>query len=98
MGPLLVVLLRALIFSCVFQFSVPGFPLCLVYNGALFGFFGRDAGVNVNDILNGTSLVGGMCIPGFVFPVDHIISDFIGLLFDLTTVLLIVLVAHSPFC
>ena len=82
LNPLLMMLLQTLVFSYMFRFDIPNFPLYLICGNTLFNFFNESKKVYV---------------PKFIFPISRVVSSFVNLLFSLAAILLVMLITRSPF-
>jgi len=94
--PLLMMLLQTAIFSYMFRFDIPNFPLYLICGNTLFTFFNESTNTGMGSVLGNSSLIKKVYIPKFIFPLSRVVSAFVNLLFSLAAVLLVMLLTRAP--
>ena len=95
--PLLMMLLQTLVFSYMFRFDIPNFPLYLICGNTLFNFFNESTNMGMGSVLGNASLIKKVYVPKFIFPISRVVSSFVNLLFSLAAILLVMLITRSPF-
>ena len=98
LNPLLMMLLQTLVFSYMFRFDIPNFPLYLICGNTLFNFFNESTNMGMGSVLGNASLIKKVYVPKFIFPISRVVSSFVNLLFSLAAILLVMLITRSPFC
>jgi ABC-2 type transport system permease protein len=90
MQPLLFFGVLYLVFAVIVNFNkgVPDFPVILLMNIVLFGFFQAGTGSSIASVVMRESLVRKMHFPRLVIPLSTVITVSINLLFNLIVVLL----------
>ena len=88
LNPLLMMLLQTLVFSYMFRFDIPNFPLYLICGNTLFNFFNESTNMGMGSVLGNSSLIKKVYVPKFIFPISRVVSSFVNLLFSLA--------AHHP--
>ena len=81
LNPLLMMLLQTLVFSYMFRFDIPNFPLYLICGNTLFNFFNESTNMGMGSVLGNASLIKKVYIPKFIFPISRVMSSFVNLLF-----------------
>ena len=97
LNPLLMMLLQTLVFSYMFRFDIPNFPLYLICGNTLFNFFNESTNMGMGSVLGNASLIKKVYVPKFIFPISRVVSSFVNLLFSLAAILLVMLIPRSPF-
>ena len=92
LNPLLMMLLQTLVFSYMFRFDIPNFPLYLICGNTLFNFFNESTNMGMGSVLGNASLIKKVYVPKFIFPISRVVSSFVNLLFSLAAILLVVVV------
>ena len=96
LNPLLMMLLQTLVFSYMFRFDIPNFPLYLICGNTLFNFFNESTNMGMGSVLGNASLIKKVYVPKFIFPISRVVSSFVNLLFSLAAILLVMLITRSP--
>ena len=97
LNPLLMMLLQTLVFSYMFRFDIPNFPLYLICGNTLFNFFNESTNMGMGSVLGNASLIKKVYIPKFIFPISRVMSSFVNLLFSLAAIVLVMVITRSPF-
>jgi ABC-2 type transport system permease protein len=94
MQPLLFFGVLYFVFAVLLAFSrgVPDFPVLLLMNIVLFGFFQAGTGSSITSVLTRESLVRKMHFPRLVIPVATVLTVFFNLVFNLIVVVLFMLI------
>ena len=92
LNPLLMMLLQTLVFSYMFRFDIPNFPLYLICGNTLFNFFNESTNMGMGSVLGNASLIKKVYVPKFIFPISRVVSSFVNLLFSLAAILLVMLI------
>ena len=70
LNPLLMMLLQTLVFSYMFRFDIPNFPLYLICGNTLFNFFNESTNMGMGSVLGNASLIKKVYVPKFIFPIS----------------------------
>ena len=97
LNPLLMMLLQTLVFSYMFRYDIPNFPLYLICGNTMFNFFNESTNMGMGSVLGNASLIKKVYIPKFIFPISRVLSSFVNLLFSLAAIVLVMLITRSPF-
>ena len=89
LNPLLMMLLQTLVFSYMFRFDIPNFPLYLICGNTLFNFFNESTNIGMGSVLGNASLIKKVYIPKFIFHIRRVMSSFVNLLFSLAAIELV---------
>ncbi|HIZ41499.1 MAG TPA: ABC transporter permease [Candidatus Gemmiger excrementigallinarum] len=96
LNPLLMMLLQTLVFSYMFRFDIPNYPLYLICGNTLFNFFNESTNMGMGSVLGNSSLIKKVYVPKFIFPISRVVSSFVNLLFSLVAIVLVMLITRSP--
>lgn len=96
LNPLLMMAVTAMVFSTLFRFDVPNYPLYLLTGQILFTFYAESTGFAMGSILDNGGLIRKIYIPKYLFPLSRVISSCVNLLFTFPALILIILVTGHP--
>jgi ABC-2 type transport system permease protein len=93
MQPLLFFGVLYLVFAVIVQFNkgVVDFPVLLLMNIVLFGFFQQATGASIMSVVQRENLVRKMHFPRLVIPLATVVTQAINLAFNLTVVVIFML-------
>lgn len=94
LNPLMMMCVMVLVFSNVFRFDIPNFPLYLICGQTLFGFFSESTTMAMGSILGNASLLKKVYVPKFVFPISRVMSSFVTLSFSLLAIIIVLLFSN----
>lgn len=94
LNPLLMMVVLTIVFSTMFRFDIPNYPVYLLAGQLLFAFFSESTSMAMNSIINGASLIKKVYLPKYIFPLSRVLSSFTTMVFSLLA-LFIVMVATS---
>lgn len=96
LNPLLMMLVMTAVFSQIFKFDVPNFPLYYLIGSTIWGFFSEATNSCIMSILSASSLIKKVYIPKYIFPLEKILFAFINMIFSLVAVAFIFLITRTP--
>jgi ABC-2 type transport system permease protein len=96
LSPLLMMLVMTAVFSHIFRFNIPNFPVYFLCGNVVFTFFSESTSMAMTSILQGAGLIKKVYIPKFIFPLSKIISSFVNLMYSLIAVVIIILITKTP--
>jgi len=91
LNPLLTMIVMTLVFSYMFRFDIPNYPLYLICGQTLFGFFNEATNRAMTAILDNGMLIKKVYIPKYIFPVAKVASCFATMSFSLVAILIVML-------
>lgn len=94
LNPLLMMIVLTAVFSNMFRFDIPNFPIYLLSGQILFNFFSEATTVSMNSIIGSGGLIKKVYVPKYIFPLSRVISSFVTLLFSLVAIIIVVLVTN----
>ena len=97
LNPLLMMIVMTIVFSYMFRFDIPNYPLYLICGQTLWGFFNESTNVAMYSILRNGSLIKKVYIPKYIFPISRVLSSFVTMSFSLVAILIVMVFTKSPF-
>ena len=97
LNPLLMMLVMTLIFSYMFRFDIPNYPLYLICGQTLFAFFNESTNSAMFSVIQNGSLIRKVYIPKYIFPISKVVSSFVTMSFSLVAILIVMLVTRTGF-
>lgn len=97
LNPLLMMIVMSLVFSYMFRFDIPNYPLYLICGQTLFTFFNESTNNAMFSVIQNGSLIKKVYIPKYIFPVSKVASSFVSMLFSLVAILIVMLVTGTGF-
>jgi ABC-type polysaccharide/polyol phosphate export permease len=92
LNPLLMMIVLTAVFSNIFKFDIPNFPVYLLSGQIIFNFFSEATSMAMSSILNGGSLIKKVYIPKYIFPISRVLSSFVTLIFSLAALVVVIVV------
>ncbi len=96
LNPLLMMIVMTIVFSYMFRFDIPNYPLYLICGQTLFTFFNESTNLSMYSVINNASLIKKVYIPKYIFPVSKVVSSFITMSFSLVAILIVMLFTGTP--
>lgn len=97
LNPLLMMCVLTLVFSTLFRFDIPNYPVYLLSGQLLYNFFSESTSMAMGAILGSASLIKKVYVPKYIFPLSKLISSFITMLFSLVALVVVMVVTGSEF-
>lgn len=97
LNPLLMMAIMSLVFSYMFRFDIPNYPLYLICGQTLWTFFSESTTMAMNSITGNGALIRKVYIPKYIFPFSRVLSSFVTVSFSLAAILIVMLVTRVPF-
>ena len=91
LNPLLMMTIMSLVFSYMFRFSIPNYPLYLICGQTLWSFFNESTNMAMTSVIYSGSLIRKVYIPKYIFPLSRVLSSFVTMSFSLTAILIVML-------
>lgn len=96
LNPLLMMVVMSVVFSYMFRFDIPNYPIYLITGQIMFTFFSESTNMAMNAIIGNVSLIKKVYVPKYIFPISRVLSCFVTLLFSLAAVVIVMLFTHTP--
>ncbi len=97
LNPLMMMVIMTIVFSNMFRFDIPQYPVYLLCGQLVFNFFAESTNMAMSSILGGAGLIKKVYIPKYIFPVSRILSCFATMLFALVALFIVMCVMDVPF-
>lgn len=96
LNPLLMMTVMSVVFSYMFRFDIPNYPLYLICGQTLWTFFNESTNMAMHSVLQNGSLIRKVYIPKYIFPISRVLSSFVTMGFSLVAILIVMLVTRVP--
>ena len=97
LNPLLIMTVLTIVFSQMFRFSIPNYPVYLLAGQLIFGFYSEATRMAMNSILGSAALIKKIYLPKYIFPVSRVLSSFTTMSFSLAALFIVMLATKSGF-
>ncbi len=94
LNPLMMMAVMSYVFSYMFRFDVPNYPLYLICGQTLWNFFNESTNMAMYSVLANGSLIRKVYIPKFIFPMSRVLSSFVTMSFSLVAILIVMIVTN----
>lgn len=89
LNPLLMMAVMSMVFSYMFRFDIPNYPLYLICGQTLWSFFNESTSVAMHSVIANSSLIRKVYIPKYIFPVSRVVSSFVTMSFSMLAILIV---------
>jgi ABC-type polysaccharide/polyol phosphate export permease len=97
LNPLLMMIIMTIVFSKLFRFQIPNYPVYLLSGQLIFTFFGEATSIGMQGILANGAMIKKVYLPKYIFPFSSVLSSFTTLVFSLMALLIVMLATGTPF-
>lgn len=97
LNPLLMMIVLTIVFSTMFRFDIPNYPVYILSGQLIFNFFSESTNMAMTSILGGASLIKKVYLPKYIFPLSRTLSSFVTMLFSLVALVIVMLVTGASF-
>ena len=97
LNPLLMMCVMTLVFSYMFRFDIPNYPLYLITGQTLWTFFNESTNMSMYSVLQNGALIKKVYIPKFIFPISRVLSSFVTMSFSLAAILIVLVFTKASF-
>lgn len=97
LNPLLMMAIMSAVFSYMFRFDIPNYPLYLICGQTLWAFFSEGTTLAMHAVIGNGALIRKVYIPKYIFPISRVLSSFVTMSFSLVAILIVMLVTGVPF-
>ena len=94
LNPLMMMAIMSLVFSYMFRFDIPNYPLYLICGQTLWAFFNESTNMAMMSVIANGSLIRKVYIPKYIFPLSRVLSSFVTMSFSLVAILIVMLVTR----
>ncbi len=96
LNPLLMMAILTMVFSQIFRFNIPNYPLYLICGQTLWTFFNESTNQAMYAVLSNGALLKKVYIPKYIFPISRVLSSFVTMSFSLVAIVIVLLVTCTP--
>lgn len=96
LNPLLMMVVMTLVFSYMFRFDIPNYPLYLICGQTLWSFFNESTNMAMYSVLQNGALIKKVYIPKYIFPLSRVFSSFVTMSFSLAAILIVMVFTKAP--
>lgn len=93
LNPLLTMMVQYLVFSNLFRFDTPYYPVYLLCGIVMFNYFSEACGMTLSSIVGNASLITKVYVPKYIYPLTRVMSSFNNLLISLIPLFIVALVS-----
>lgn len=97
LNPLMMMAIMTIVFSYMFRFDIPNYPLYLICGQTLWTFFNESTNMAMHSVLGNGALIRKVYIPKYIFPISRVLSSFVTMSFSLVAILIVMVVTRVPF-
>ena len=97
LNPLLMMCVMSLVFSYMFRFDIPNFPLYLITGQTLWTFFNESTNMSMYSVIQNGALIKKVYIPKFIFPISRVFSSFVTMSFSLAAIVIVMIFTKATF-
>lgn len=97
LNPLMMMGVTTIVFSDIFRFDIPNYPVYLLAGQLIFSFFAESTSFAMHSILLGAALIKKIYLPKYIFPLSRVLSCFTTMLFSLIALFLVMLITKVDF-
>ena len=97
LNPLMLMMVLVVIFSNLFRFDIPNFPLYLITGQVMFNFMMEATNMSVGSIVGNASLIKKTYVPKYIFTVSKVGSSLVNLVFSLGALILVMIFTEAVF-
>ena len=97
LNPLMMMAVMSVVFSYMFRFDIPNYPLHLICGQTIWTFFATATTEALISVWGNGALIRKVYIPKYIFPLARVLSNFVTLTFSLAAIVIVMLVTRVPF-
>lgn len=97
LNPLLMMIILTIVFSNMFRFDIPQYPVYLLAGQLIFGFYSEATSMAMGSILGGAALIKKVYLPKYIFPLSRVISSFTSMLLSMIALFIVIIATDVTF-
>ena len=97
LNPLMLMMVLVIVFSNLFRFDIPNFPLYLLCGQIIFNFMSEATNMAVGSIIGNAALIKKTYVPKYIFTVSRVGSSLVNLIFSLGALLFVMIFTQADF-
>lgn len=96
LNPLLMMIVMTAVFSHIFRFDIPNFPIYFLCGNIMFSFFQESTTLALSSIIANAGLLKKVYIPKYTIPLSRVLSSFLNCVYSLSALFIILLLSKTP--
>lgn len=97
LNPLMMMVILTIVFSNMFRFDIPKYPVYLLAGQLIFGFFAESTSMAMSSILGGAALIKKVYLPKYIFPLSRVLSSFTSMLLSMIALFIVIMATDVTF-
>ena len=97
LNPLLMMIILTIVFSNMFRFDIPQYPVYLLAGQLIFDFYSEATSMAMGSILGGAALIKKVYLPKYIFPLSRVISSFTSMLLSMIALFIVIIATDVTF-
>ncbi|QOF67000.1 ABC transporter permease [Actinobacillus sp. GY-402] len=97
LNPLMLMMVLVIVFSNIFRFDIPNFPLYMIAGQTIFNFMVEATNMSVWSITGNAALLKKTYVPKYIFTVSKVGSSLVNLVFSLGALVLVMIFTGAEF-
>lgn len=97
LNPLMLMMVLVVVFSNLFRFDIPNFPLYMISGQFLFNFMTEATNMAVGSITGNAALLKKTYVPKYIFTLSKVGSSLVNLVFSLGALVLVMIFTGAEF-
>lgn len=97
LNPLMMMIILTVVFSNMFRFDIPQYPIYLLAGQLIFGFYSEATSMAMGSILGGAALIKKVYLPKYIFPLSRVISSFTSMLLSMIALFIVIIATDVTF-
>ena len=89
LNPLLTMFVQYIVFSNLFRFDIPYYPVYLLCGIIMFNYFSEACGMTLGSIVGNASLITKVYMPKYIYPLTRVLSSFVNLLISMVPLFIV---------
>lgn len=89
LNPLLTMIVQYVVFSNLFRFDIPYYPVYLLSGIIVFNYFSEACGMALTSIIGNSALITKVYVPKYIYPLTRILSSLVNLLISMIPLIMV---------
>lgn len=97
LNPLLTMVVQYVVFSNLFRFDIPHYPVYLLSGIIVFNYFSEACGMALTSIIGNATLITKVYVPKYIYPLTRILSSLVNLLISMIPLFIVTIISGLHF-
>ena len=93
LNPLLTMMVQYIVFSNLFRFDIPYYPVYLLSGIIVFNYFSEACGMALTSIIGNATLITKVYVPKYIYPLTRILSSLVNLLISMIPLIIVTMLS-----